>query len=92
MLALALLVCEWESTTSRNTWRRPSARDRRYLSALIGWGYQPSDVERFVLAQPEAADTAESAEADDTAESVEADDTAESVEADDTAEPISQER
>ena len=24
MLALALLVCEWESTLSRNTWRRPT--------------------------------------------------------------------
>ena len=53
MLALALLVCEWESATSRNTWRRPSDRDRRYLTALIGWGYQPSDVERLILAQPE---------------------------------------
>ena len=56
MLALALLVCEWESTTSRNTWRRPSDRDRRYLTALIGWGYQPSDVERLILAQPEPTD------------------------------------
>jgi hypothetical protein len=46
MLALALIVSEWESTTSRNTWRRPNDRDRRYLTALIGWGYKPSDVER----------------------------------------------
>jgi len=52
MLALALLVCEWESTTSRNTWRSPKERDRRYLSALIGWGYKPSDVERLVLVEP----------------------------------------
>jgi len=41
MLALALIVCEWESTTSRNTWRHPGERDRRYLTALIGWGYKP---------------------------------------------------
>jgi len=54
MVALALLVCEWESTLSRNTWRLPLARDRRYLNALIGWDYKPSDVERLILAQPEA--------------------------------------
>ncbi len=57
MLALALLVCEWESTTSRDTWRHPKERDRRYLTALIGWGYKPSDVEQLILAtaapQPE---------------------------------------
>lgn len=74
MLALALLVCEWESTTSRNTWRRPSERDRRYLTALIGWGYQPSDVEGVILAQadPVEATEVEATEADDTAEPVEA--------------------
>ena len=49
MLALALLVCEWESGTSRNTWRHPTERDRRYLAALIQWGYQPSEVEQFIL-------------------------------------------
>ncbi len=30
--------------------RHPGERDRRYLTALIGWGYQPSDVEHLVLA------------------------------------------
>ncbi len=54
MLALALLVCEWESRTGRETWRRPGARDRRYLAALVEWGYQPSDVERIVLTPPAA--------------------------------------
>ena len=52
MLAVALIVREWEFTTSRNTWRAPSGRDRRVLTALIGWGYQPSDVERLILVQP----------------------------------------
>jgi ParB family chromosome partitioning protein len=52
MLALAVLVCEWESTTSRNTRRHPSDRDRRHLTALIGWGYKPSDVERLILSEP----------------------------------------
>ncbi len=41
MLALALLVCEWESRTSRDTWRRPGERDRRYLAALVQWGTSP---------------------------------------------------
>ena len=61
MLALALLVCEWESGTSRNTWRHPSERDRRYLGALIQWGYQPADVEQLILtdltATPDTART-----------------------------------
>ena len=38
---LALLVSQWESTTSRNTWRRPSDRDRRYLSALTAGATSP---------------------------------------------------
>jgi hypothetical protein len=56
MLALALLVSEWESTLSRNTWRRPSDRDRRYFTALIGWGYKPSEVEQIILTKPDPAD------------------------------------
>ena len=104
MLALALLVCEWESTTSRNTWRHPSDRDRRYLTALIEWGYKPSDVERLIVAQPEsteplrADDTAQPTEpVEDTAEPsqptepTEADDTPEPTEADDTPEATGQE-
>ena len=69
MLALALIVCEWESTLTRDTWRRPGDRDRRYLNALIGWGYKPSEVERLILAQPEATGArpeAEPTDADDT--------------------------
>ena len=80
MLALALLVCEWESTTSRNTWRHPSDRDRRYLTALIEWGYKPSDVERLIVAQPEST---EPLRADDTAQPTEpVEDTAEPSRAD----------
>jgi len=55
MLALALLVCEWESRTSRDTWRRPGERDRRYLATLVQWGYKPSDVEQLVLTPPAEA-------------------------------------
>ena len=61
MLALALLVCEWESRTSRNTWRHPGERDRRYLAALVEWGYKPSDVEQLILTPPAAAPTDDAA-------------------------------
>jgi len=64
MLALALLVCEWESATSRSTWRNPRERDYRYLSALTAWGYKPSDVEQLLLVPPagaEASDTEDAA-------------------------------
>ncbi len=99
MLALALIVCEWESTLNRNTWRRPADRDRRYLNALIGWGYKPSDVERLIIAQPEAdnaqadgheADNAQAdnAEADNTeADEHEADEHEADEHDDDDAEP-----
>ncbi len=71
MLALALLVCEWESTTSRGTWRSPKERDRRYLTALIGWGYQPSDVERLILADTTPTDTSDPGVPTDDAEQTE---------------------
>lgn len=29
--------------------RHSTGRDGRYLTALIGWGYKPSDVERLIL-------------------------------------------
>jgi hypothetical protein len=64
MLALALLVCEWESATSRSTWRNPRERDYRYLSALTAWGCKPSDVEQLLLVPPagaEASDTEDAA-------------------------------
>ncbi len=86
---MALLVCEWESGTSRNTWRRPTARDERYLTALIAWGYQPSDVERLILAQPEqVTEHEDDSTADATPEPVEDDATPEPVEDDATPEPV----
>lgn len=51
-------------------WRRPGERDRGYLTALTGWGYQPSDVGQLVLAEPstkgdtEPGDTEPDAEAE----------------------------
>ena len=37
----------------------PGERDRRYLTALIGWGYKPSDVEQLVLADTTQTDTSD---------------------------------
>jgi len=68
MIAVGLLVCDWESTNSRETWRSPKERDRRYLTALIGWGYQPSDVERLILADTTPADTGDPAVPNDDTE------------------------
>jgi len=87
MLALALLVCEWESRTSRATWRRPGERDRRYLAALVEWGYKPSDVEQLVLTPPTQATeaTADASQVDGT-DLLDADSTAPEADAEDVAE------
>ena len=42
-LAAVLAACE--ANTSVQTWRTPSAWDARIMTALTGWGYQPSEVE-----------------------------------------------
>lgn len=51
-LTAALLAIAWDAKTGRHTWRNPSEKDRRYMDALVQWGYQPSDVEKLVLAKP----------------------------------------
>lgn len=69
MRAVALIVCEWVHHQPQ-PWRRPGDRDRGYLTALTGWGYQPSDVGQLVLAEPstkgdtEPGDTEPDAEAE----------------------------
>ncbi len=83
MIAVGLLVCDWETAISRETWRSPKERDRRYLTALIGWGYQPSDVERLILADTTPTDTGDPGLPSDGAEQTEAADTE-----DDDAEPV----
>lgn len=57
MLTLACVLAAWEDSTSVQTWRGPSAWDAEVLTALIGWGYEPSDVERVLLqAHPDRQD------------------------------------
>jgi len=51
-LAVHALVSAWHTGTTgkngRSTWRTPTNIDRRYMAALIGWGYPASDLERTV--------------------------------------------
>ncbi|HEX5116280.1 MAG TPA: hypothetical protein VFW65_13880 [Pseudonocardiaceae bacterium] len=53
MMAIAVMVGAFEeafdSKASVDTWRRPSAEDRLYFTALRDWGYVLSPVERLVL-------------------------------------------
>ena len=45
-LTLALILCAYESATSKNSWRANDAGTRRYLRFLESHGYQLSAVER----------------------------------------------
>jgi len=51
-IACHALIADWHDgttgTAGRNTWRNPSARDRRSMRALIAWGYPADEVERLV--------------------------------------------
>ena len=42
---LAAVLAAWETSTSVQTWRTPSAWDARIMAAITGWGYPPSEVE-----------------------------------------------
>jgi ParB family chromosome partitioning protein len=46
-IALMLALAASEQNTSVDTWRRPQPSVRRYLTALEGWGYTLSDVEKI---------------------------------------------
>jgi ParB family transcriptional regulator, chromosome partitioning protein len=52
MTALAAVLAGWEDSIGKHTWRNPSDWDDRVLSALIEWGYEPSEVESLLLEEP----------------------------------------
>jgi ParB family transcriptional regulator, chromosome partitioning protein len=54
VLTLGLLLGGIEAGTGRHSWRRPTATARSYFATLERWGYVLSDVERLVLADPDA--------------------------------------
>ena len=49
MRTLAAVLTAWEDDTGVHTWRGPSQWDARIMTALTGWGYQPSEVEQLLL-------------------------------------------
>jgi ParB family chromosome partitioning protein len=53
VLTLGLMLAAIESATGRHTWRNPTATARSYFAAIGQWGYELSDVERLVLADPD---------------------------------------
>ncbi len=57
-LSLAVLLGGFEEATGRDIWRRPTGANRAYFAALGEWGYTLSEVETFVLVDPDStADT-----------------------------------
>ncbi|WP_041759945.1 hypothetical protein [Pseudonocardia dioxanivorans] len=46
----ALLLAAWEDRTSVQTWRHATPGVRRYLRAMIEWGYDAGPLERSVIA------------------------------------------
>lgn len=51
-VALAIVLGAIESSTSRDTWRNPTAVSRAYFAQLADWGYDLSDVEKILTTEP----------------------------------------
>ena len=49
VIALAAVLAAYESSTGVHTWRNGREMGRRYLTALAGWGYELSEIERYVV-------------------------------------------
>lgn len=67
-LSLAVLLGGFEESTSRDTWRRPTAANRGYFETLASWGYTLSAVESLVIAgdeEPGSDTTADTDQQDD---------------------------
>lgn len=58
MRTLAAVLLAWEESTDVHTWRGPGTWDRRIMSALIEWGYEPSEVEQLLTATDEHEEAA----------------------------------
>jgi ParB family chromosome partitioning protein len=68
VLTLGLLLGGIEKATGRHTWRRPTSTARSYFTALEGWGYPLSEVERLVIAETGEAVTEPAVDESSTAE------------------------
>lgn len=51
-VALAIVLGAIESSTSRDTWRNPTAVNRTYFAQLADWGYELSEVETILTTEP----------------------------------------
>lgn len=51
MVALLAVLAGWEKSTDVHTWRHCGAWDTRIMTALIEWGYQPSEVEMLLVVE-----------------------------------------
>ena len=63
-VAQAIVLAGIEDSTSRDTWRYPSAEKAAYFTQLAAWGYTLSDVEQIVIG---ITDTGPADHADDPA-------------------------
>ncbi|WP_375426502.1 hypothetical protein [uncultured Friedmanniella sp.] len=59
MLALAAVLAAWEEGLSRESWRRHNPWDARVLTAITGWGDQPSAVEDLMVTAEDSSATAD---------------------------------
>jgi ParB family chromosome partitioning protein len=48
MLALVCVLCAWEESATLGTWRHPTTWDTQIMTALVEWGYTPSEVETLL--------------------------------------------
>lgn len=52
VLALVVVLCAYEQSTSVQTWRRPDGEIRRYFAFLAANGYECADVEKLCTQPP----------------------------------------
>ena len=55
---LGAVLAAWEDSAGVHTWRNPNEWDARVMGALIGWGYEASDVERILIGEEPTTDDA----------------------------------
>ncbi|WP_410585427.1 hypothetical protein [Amycolatopsis sp. lyj-108] len=66
-----LTLCAMEEELHRDAWRTPYPENQEYLTALVGWGYEPSSIESRVLVPQRVEDViAEKIGPDPTSEAV----------------------
>jgi ParB family chromosome partitioning protein len=49
VIGIGIVLADTETTLGVNSWRYPSWSHARYLSQLVAWGYEPSEIEQSVI-------------------------------------------